>query len=408
MTTRNELATRGPDAIDRAQAAAVTVSNVAGGVSFASALEVMEFAKLMAVSMQAVPKDFRNNPGLCLAVTFQAVEWRMSPFQVANKAYVVNDRLGFESQLIHAVIEARAPLKGRLRCEYLGEGADMQCRVFATFNGEDSPHEYTSPKFSAIPTKNSPLWKSDPQQQLFYYASRSWARKWAPDVLLGIYSREEVEEMEPATPAGSGLHARLAGAERQAEGHLEGRASSELDQIASNGVAAKALENTAQPEPQPLQQAQPEPTATQAQPEPEHRTGEAEPAGRGHLMAEGSTVKPGGDENDARDIEQRVEQQADMRQPPGDAKAEKPKAEKAKPKAAAKEAEADPLAAITTPEQYQAHALAWLAAATDIELLHAQWNRERSKRAELGIVEDLLIALNTAKGDRLKTLKAAA
>ena len=63
---------------------------------------------------------------------------------------------------------------------------------------------------------------------------------------------------------------------------------------------------------------------------------------------------------------------------------------------------------ITTPEQYQAHALAWLAAATDIELLHAQWNRERSKRAELGIVEDLLIALNTAKGDRLKTLKAAA
>ena len=167
MTTRNELATLGTDAIDRSGAAAVAVSNIAGGVSFASALEVMDFAKLMAVSMQAVPPAFRNNPGLCLAVVFQAVEWRMSPFQVANKAYVVNDRLAFESQLIHAVIEARAPLKGRLRCEYLGEGPDLQCRVFATFKGEDLPHEYTSPKFSAITVKNSPLWKTDPQQQMF-------------------------------------------------------------------------------------------------------------------------------------------------------------------------------------------------------------------------------------------------
>ena len=234
MTTRNELATLGTDAIDRSGASAVAVSNIAGGVSFASALEVRDFAKLMAVSMQAVPPAFRNNPGLCLAVTFQAVEWRMSPFQVANKAYVVNDRLAFESQLIHAVIEARAPLKGRLRCEYLGEGPDLQCRVYATFKGEDLPHEYTSPKFSAITVKNSPLWKTDPQQQMFYFASRSWARKWAPDVLLGIYSKEEAEEMEPAAPSGSGLHARLAGAPREEEGHQDGHAGAELDQIAGS------------------------------------------------------------------------------------------------------------------------------------------------------------------------------
>lgn len=161
--------------------------------------EAMEFAKVMSLSKQMIRKDFRGNPEMCLAVCIQAHEWGLNPYAVASKAFIVNDMVSYESQLIHAVIESRAPIKGRLRCEFLGEDDDRQCRVYGTFEGETEPHDYTSPRFRNIRVKNSPLWQTDPDQQLFYYSTRAWARRHCPDVVMGIYTPEEAQtiEMEP-------------------------------------------------------------------------------------------------------------------------------------------------------------------------------------------------------------------
>lgn len=250
LVTKSELQRLGMDALDRDRAGAVKVSAIAGGVSFASALEVMEFAKLMAVSEKAVPKHLRANPGMCLAVTFQAVEWRMSPFAVANKSYEVNDRLAFESQLIHAVIEARAPLKERLQCAYEGDGPERVCVVTGVFT-DGSTREYRSPKFKDIRVKNSPLWKDDPDQQHWYYSSRSFARKWCPDVLMGIYAKDELKDdpmLGRDDTAEPGLHTKLAGTERPEEGfqHGNGHVERELDQVAGGG--GQIIEATPEPE----------------------------------------------------------------------------------------------------------------------------------------------------------------
>jgi len=180
--------------IDRTVAGAVTVSDNVGGIMFQNMSEVLEFAKLMSVADVAVPKHLRGNPGACLSIVTQALEWRMSPFSVANKSYSVNDRLAYESQLIHAVVEARAPIKYRLRCRYEGEGEERRCIVTGHFKGEVDPVEYISPPFGKITPKNSPLWKSDPDQQQFYYSVRAFARRFCPDVLLGIYSEDELPQ----------------------------------------------------------------------------------------------------------------------------------------------------------------------------------------------------------------------
>jgi hypothetical protein len=237
--TRRDLAERGLDVLDPTKMASAKISVAAGGVSFASVIEVMDFAKAMATSGLMIPKFLRGNPGGCLGITFQAIEWRMSPFQVAQKSYAVNDRVGYESQLIHAVVEARASLQHRLDCRYDGEGPTRTCTVVGMFISGDV-REYTTPQFAKIRTKNSPLWQDDPDQQLFYYASRAWARKWVPDVLMGIYAREELAERpdigrEIGDDDAPGLHARLTGSERSAEGHQDGHAARELDQIAGAG-----------------------------------------------------------------------------------------------------------------------------------------------------------------------------
>jgi len=163
-----------------------------GAMAFTNIGQIMEFAKLMSVAAVAIPGHLRKNPGACLAVCIQASEWGMSPFAVANKSYSVNDRLAYESQLINAVILRRAPIKGRFKITYTGEGPTRRCKVSALLLDGDSV-EYESPQFSAITTKNSPLWKSDPDQQLFYFSSRSMCRRHFPDVLLGIYDKDELE-----------------------------------------------------------------------------------------------------------------------------------------------------------------------------------------------------------------------
>lgn len=199
------------DRLNKTAAGAVAISSEVGGIQFQTMLEVMEFAKLMALSQAAVPSHLRGNPGACLAISIQALEWKMSPFAVANKSYLVNnkgeERIAYESQLLHAIIEARAPLQGRLRFEILGEGDDRRCKVYGTFKGETEPHIYISETLGKLrdargrndygKLKGSPLWDTQPEVQLFYSASRQWGRLYCPDTILGIYTPEELDNQGP-------------------------------------------------------------------------------------------------------------------------------------------------------------------------------------------------------------------
>lgn len=154
--------------------------------------EVVEFSKVMAMSQHAIPKHLRDVPGACLAVAMQALRWEMDPFAVASKSYNVKDIISYEAQLIAAVVHTRAPLKSRPEYAFTGEGADLRCVVSAVFD-DGIERSYESPRFADIPIKNSPLWKSDPQQQLGYYSIRSFARRYCPEVILGVYTPEEAE-----------------------------------------------------------------------------------------------------------------------------------------------------------------------------------------------------------------------
>lgn len=156
------------------------------------------FAQVMATGRVTVPKHFQNSEGDCLAVALQAVQWGMNPFAVAQKTHIVNGNLGYEAQLVNAVISTMAPTKDRINYKWDGEGENLTCTVSATIKGEDSPRELTIGIKSAT-VRNSPLWKSDPKQQLAYLAVKRWARLHCPDVILGVYTADELQEL-PADP----------------------------------------------------------------------------------------------------------------------------------------------------------------------------------------------------------------
>lgn len=154
--------------------------------------EVVSFSEIMARSQHAIPKHLRDVPGACLAVAMQAMRWEMDPFAVASKSYNVKDIIAYEAQLIAAVVHTRAPLKTRPDYKYTGEGADRRCTVSAAFD-DGVTRSYESPRIGDIAVKNSPLWKADPDQQLGYYSIRAFARRYCPEVILGVYTPEEAE-----------------------------------------------------------------------------------------------------------------------------------------------------------------------------------------------------------------------
>ena len=173
-----------------------------GGVSIVpqSLPEIMSFATLMSQSRTAVRKHLRDNPGACFAVAMLAFRTGMDPFALASKSFEVNDQIAYESQAIAAIIIKNAPVVDRPEYSYTGDGNNRRCTVSVTTK-TGRVYSYESPAIGNITPKNSPLWKSDPDQQLGYYSIRALARKHFPDVILGVYDLDEAEGMKDVSPA---------------------------------------------------------------------------------------------------------------------------------------------------------------------------------------------------------------
>ena len=190
---------------------------------------MMALAEVMSRGMSTVPRHLQKNQGDCLAVVMQATQWGMNPFAVAQKTHVVNGTLGYEAQLVNAVVNSLAPTKDRLNYEWFGDwnkimgkfeereskkkvdedtGKPLKyrvpawdikdeqglgIRVWATMKGEPQPRTLEL-LLVQCRVRNSPLWADDPRQQIAYLAVKRWTRLHCPDVLLGVYTPDELAE----------------------------------------------------------------------------------------------------------------------------------------------------------------------------------------------------------------------
>lgn len=161
--------------------------------------KLWRMAEALANSALSVPKELKGNIGDCLAIVTQAMIWGLNPFSVAQKAHVINGKLGYEAQLVNAVVMQSGAIKGSFHYEFRDSD---ECRVGAVLRGESAITWGEWLKASTVTTKNSPLWKTNPKQQMGYLQVKNWARAYCPGALLGIYTADELEGMQDAmTPA---------------------------------------------------------------------------------------------------------------------------------------------------------------------------------------------------------------
>lgn len=154
---------------------------------------LMTLAKLMAGSKVTVPKHLQGSEGDCMAIIIQATNWGMNPFAVAQKTHLVNGTLGYEAQLVNAVVCASGAIHGGFEYEYQGEGAVVKCRVGAVIRGKSDITWGEWLGADTVTTKNSPLWKTNPKQQLGYLQVKNWSRLYAPGAIMGVYTPDELE-----------------------------------------------------------------------------------------------------------------------------------------------------------------------------------------------------------------------
>lgn len=165
-------------------------------------------AEMMAKGACTVPKHLQGNVGDCFAIIGQSLRWGMDPYAVAQKTHLVNGTLGYEAQLVIAVINNRAPIVDRIKFEYFGDWSKVKgkddkstdigviCR--ATFKGDDEATELSLTMAQVGHVRNSPLWAADPRQQLAYLAAKRFSRLHCPDVILGVYTPDELAAREEA------------------------------------------------------------------------------------------------------------------------------------------------------------------------------------------------------------------
>lgn len=147
--------------------------------------EMMSGAKLVPAHLQGKPAD-------CLLVIEQAARWKMSPFAVAQSTSVIQGKLMYEGKLVAAVVNANGGLEERLSFDYAGEGENRKITVKGKFRGEKEPRT-VSVVYKDVKTANS-MWQKQPDQQLMYSGTRAWARRHAPELMLGVYAPEEFDE----------------------------------------------------------------------------------------------------------------------------------------------------------------------------------------------------------------------
>jgi hypothetical protein len=189
---------------------------------------IMRMAEMMASGKSTVPAHLQKNPADCMAVVIQAMQWGMLPHIVAQKTHVVNGTLGYEAQLVNAVIQESGAIVGRFHYEYKGNSPAMECRVGAVIRGEKEITWGEWLSEAKVKTKNSPLWTTNPKQQMGYLQVKNWARAYAPGAILGVYTPDEFDMPPP----------RNMGAAEVVKPEVPQELFNEADAAARAGVAA--------------------------------------------------------------------------------------------------------------------------------------------------------------------------
>ncbi len=168
---------------------------LAGGAAFA---HIQRVAKLFSAST-LVPETFRNNTADCTIALEMAHRMGANPMAVMQNLYIVHGRPGWSAQFIIACLNQCGKFTP-LRFKIEGDGDARTCIAWAVELGteerlEGPPVSIKMAKDEGWHGKNGSKWKTMPDLMLRYRAATFFGRLYAPDLLMGMQTAEELNDV---------------------------------------------------------------------------------------------------------------------------------------------------------------------------------------------------------------------
>ncbi len=236
---------------------------------FANA-QAFEAAQRMATALSKatlVPKEYINSIPNCIIALEIAHRMNASPTMVMQNLYIVHGRPSWSSQFIISAVNSCGRFRP-LRFDLTGEGDKRQCIAWTVERGVDIPSNIQNlddakkARLSVLESpaisidiakkegwygKNGSKWQTMPELMLRYRAASFFGKLYAPEILMGMQTQEEVEDIVPVkdvTPPrdNSSLQDAFMGGATTEESSVTPEPRNKMDEILSP--------KSAQPEPE--------------------------------------------------------------------------------------------------------------------------------------------------------------
>ena len=152
----------------------------------------------MLSSSSLVPNIYQGNVANTFIALEMATRTGSSPLAVMQNLYIVHGRPGWSAQFVIAALNACGKFSP-LRFEMSGEGDKRSCKAWAIEHGtgerlEGPPVSVEMAKAEGWYGKNGSKWQTMPELMQRYRAATFFGRLYAPDILMGMRTSEELQD----------------------------------------------------------------------------------------------------------------------------------------------------------------------------------------------------------------------
>jgi len=159
-------------------------------------------AKMLSMS-DLTPPQFKNNIQNCLIALELSSRLGCSPLATMQNLNIIHGRPSWSSQFIIACLNSCGKFSP-LRFEMSGQGDDLACRAVAT--DLNTGERVEGPTISIGMAKKEgwfqkpgTKWQTLPELMLHYRAASFFGRLYAPEILMGMQTSDELQDIQRAT-----------------------------------------------------------------------------------------------------------------------------------------------------------------------------------------------------------------
>jgi hypothetical protein len=177
---------------------------VVAGFGSQDGFELMLRQAKWLASSNLIPEQFIDNiPNAVIAIEM-ANRMGASPLSVMQNIYIVHGKPGWSAQFIIAAVNSTGKFTP-IRYKITGEGDKKSCVAWAIEKAtgerlESPPVSIAMAKIEGWFDKKGSKWKSMENLMLMYRTSTLFGRLYAPEVLMGMKTVEEIEDIGPEEP----------------------------------------------------------------------------------------------------------------------------------------------------------------------------------------------------------------